>query len=474
MATKIIHKKSSVASSVPVAGDLAPGEIAINLADKKLYSKTTGGTIIELGGSAYTVGDGGLTEINFTTADNTKLDGIEAGATADQTAAEILTAIKTVDGTGSGLDADLLDGQHASAFATAAQGTTADNALPRSGGTMTGSVTLATDTKILSGSNIYTELGANVNNTFEIKNTTASTNSAANLLTLSHYSTGVPSAGFGSAVEFRGENPVSGTSVYGSVAGVWEGGNTNPSGGALVFSTDGYNGGNTERMRISSEGNITVTGTVDGRDVSADGTKLDGIAASANNYTHPTGAGNNHIPTGGTVGQVLKNTASGTATWQADNNTVYTHPTTAGNKHIPTGGTVGQILKNTASGTATWQADNNTTYSVGDGGLTEINFTTDDNTKLDGIEAGANNYTHPANHAISVITGLQTALDGKVDDSQVLTNVPSGAVFTDTDTVYTHPTTAGNKHIPTGGTVGQVLKNTASGTATWQNDNNTT
>jgi hypothetical protein len=42
--------------------------------------------------------------------DGTKLDGIEAGATADQTAAEILTAVKTVDGSGSGLDADLLDG----------------------------------------------------------------------------------------------------------------------------------------------------------------------------------------------------------------------------------------------------------------------------------------------------------------------------------------------------------------------------
>lgn len=43
--------------------------------------------------------------------DGTKLDGIESGATADQTAGEILTAIKTVDGSGSGLDADLLDGQ---------------------------------------------------------------------------------------------------------------------------------------------------------------------------------------------------------------------------------------------------------------------------------------------------------------------------------------------------------------------------
>jgi hypothetical protein len=47
-------------------------------------------------------------------ADGTKLDGIESGATADQTASEILTAIKTVDGSGSGLDADLLDGMNAS------------------------------------------------------------------------------------------------------------------------------------------------------------------------------------------------------------------------------------------------------------------------------------------------------------------------------------------------------------------------
>jgi hypothetical protein len=43
-------------------------------------------------------------------ADGNKLDDIETGATADQTAAQILTAIKTVDGSSSGLDADNLDG----------------------------------------------------------------------------------------------------------------------------------------------------------------------------------------------------------------------------------------------------------------------------------------------------------------------------------------------------------------------------
>jgi len=64
-------------------------------------------------------------------------------------------------------------------------------------------------------------------------------------------------------------------------------------------------------------------------------------------------------------------------------------------------------------------------------------FSDAEQTKLAGIATSANNYTHPANHAISVITGLQTALDGKVDDSQVLTDVPSGAVFTDTETTTT-------------------------------------
>jgi len=52
----------------------------------------------------------------FTDADHSKLNGIEASATADQTASEILTLIKTVDGAGSGLDADTLDGVSSGSF----------------------------------------------------------------------------------------------------------------------------------------------------------------------------------------------------------------------------------------------------------------------------------------------------------------------------------------------------------------------
>ena len=88
------------------------------LADSALQSSDIGVSV--QGYSANTVIDGSYvhTDNNYTTTEKNKLAGIEAGATADQTASEILTAIKTVDGAASGLDADLLDGNHASAFAT--------------------------------------------------------------------------------------------------------------------------------------------------------------------------------------------------------------------------------------------------------------------------------------------------------------------------------------------------------------------
>ena len=45
-----------------------------------------------------------------------KLHGVENGATADQTASEILELLTTVDGENSGIDADLLDGKHGSYY----------------------------------------------------------------------------------------------------------------------------------------------------------------------------------------------------------------------------------------------------------------------------------------------------------------------------------------------------------------------
>lgn len=87
------------------------------------------------------------TNVTITTDGNGQQVISTTGGASD-TAAQILIKLLTVDGAGSGLDADLLDGNSSAAFATSAQGTTADNALPKSGGTMTGNITLGENTSI--------------------------------------------------------------------------------------------------------------------------------------------------------------------------------------------------------------------------------------------------------------------------------------------------------------------------------------
>ena len=58
-----------------------------------------------------------------------------------------------------------------------------------------------------------------------------------------------------------------------------------------------------------------ATQSANGLMSSTDKTKLDGVATNANNYVHPTTAGNKHIPSGGSSGQVLAYSAAGTAAW---------------------------------------------------------------------------------------------------------------------------------------------------------------
>ena len=48
--------------------------------------------------------------------DKTKLNTVETGATGDQTNTEVMALVKSVDGSGSALDADMVDGEHAGAF----------------------------------------------------------------------------------------------------------------------------------------------------------------------------------------------------------------------------------------------------------------------------------------------------------------------------------------------------------------------
>ena len=65
--------------------------------------------------------------------------------------------------------------------------------------------------------------------------------------------------------------------------------------------------------------------------------------------------------------------------------------------------------------------DTNTTYSVGDGGLTQNNFTNTLKTKLDGIATSANAYVHP-NHSgevTSTADGATVIADDVVDEANL-------------------------------------------------------
>lgn len=68
-----------------------------------------------------------------------------------------------------------------------------------------------------------------------------------------------------------------------------------------------------------------ATQSANGLMSAADKKKLDGIAAGANKYSHPTGSGNNHVPSGGSSGQFLGWSAAGTAKWVNNPNTNTTY-----------------------------------------------------------------------------------------------------------------------------------------------------
>jgi len=111
--------------------------------------------------------------------------------------------------------------------------------------------------------------------------------------------------------------------------------------------------------------------------------KLDGIAASANNYSLPDA-------TASTLGGIKVGT----------------------NLAIDSDG----VLSST-----------NTTYTVGDGGLTENDFTDALKSKLDGIAASANNYSLPDATA-STLGGIKVGTNLAIDSDGVLSS---------TNTTYT-------------------------------------
>ena len=309
MATKIVTKNSSTASAVPTASDLVQGELAVNVADKRLFTEDNGGSIVELGTNPSTIDInagtidgaviGGTTPAAITgstvtstgnivvtgtvdgrdvATDGTKLDGIEAGADVTDTT--------NVTAAGALMDSEVTNLAQVKAFdsadyATAAQGTKADAALPTTGGAMTGAITT---NSTFDGRDVATD-GTKLDGIEASADVTDTTNVVAAL-----------SAGTGISLSAGGE--IANTSPDQTVA-LTGAGTTTITGtypNFTITSTGGSGGnetlaqtlvlGNTTGgtdLSVSSGDNIVMaaSSTVDGRDVSVDGTKLDGIEASA-------------------------------------------------------------------------------------------------------------------------------------------------------------------------------------------------
>lgn len=99
--------------------------------------------------------------------------------------------------------------------------------------------------------------------------------------------------------------------------------------------------------------------------------------------------------------------------------------------------------------------------------IVNINDLNENTTKIDTEVASIkSSVSGLANGLVKAKSAEQADNAAKVNGFTVQTAVPENAKFT--DTVYTHPITAGNKHIPSGGSTGQILQyGGSSGTAKW-------
>lgn len=286
------------------------------------------------GKSAYQIAlDNGFVGTQAEWLASLKGDKGDTGASgANITASEVLTKLKTVDGQNSGLDADMLDGHDTTYFATATQlAGKADAAHTHS--------QYATNDDVEA---LETEVAGKANSTH------------------SHAQSDIT----GLATALGNKANASHTHETGDITGL----DTALSGKAAASHTHSLD----DVSETTAKKIMTA----------AERTKLSGIAAGANKT-------------------VVDTAMSSTSTNPVQNKAV-----------------------NSALG--------NKVDKVTGKGLSTNDYTTDEKTKLAGIAAGANKYTHPTSHPASMITGLaDVATTGSYND---LSNKPT----TMTPTAHTH------------------------------------
>jgi hypothetical protein len=287
--------------------------------------------------TTYSVGDGGLTTNDFTDADHTKLNAIEASATADQTDAEIRTAVEAATNSNVFTDAD-----HSKLNAIEASATT-----DQTDAEIRAAVEAATD------SNVFTNADHTKLNAIEASADVTDTTNVVAALT-------------------------AGTNVTIAADGT-------------IASTD------TNTTYSVGDGGLTTNDFTD-----ADHTKLNAIEASATAdqtnaeiRTAVEAATDSNVFTDADHSKLNAVEASADVT---DTANVVAALTAGTNVTISAGGTIAST-------------DTNTTYSVGDGGLTTNDFTNADHSKLNAIEASAD-VTDTANVVAALSAGTGVAISG--------------------------------------------------------------
>jgi hypothetical protein len=170
MSSTIITKNSSTSSAVPAAGDLTKGELAINVTDKKLYTKDNSATVVKVVGSlgnqeanAVAITGGTVAGVAQTggTINNTPIGATTAAAVTGTT----ITATTGFSGTLTGNVTGNTTGTHTGAVTGNVTGNLTGNVTASSGSSTFNNVTISGSLDMDAGSSAtITGLATPVNN----------------------------------------------------------------------------------------------------------------------------------------------------------------------------------------------------------------------------------------------------------------------------------------------------------------------
>jgi len=231
--------------------------------------------------------------------DGTKLDGVEAGATADQSNAEIRAAVEAATDSNVFTDADHSKLNGVEANATADQTATEigvvvhlvglDAAKPAAASANNGVLYLSTDvnggTLYRSNGSSWVAAGGGVTSSGMANVVEDTSPQLGGMLDINGQAIGdgtLELLKFSETVSAVNEITVTNAATGGHPSITATGDDANPD---LVLDAKGTGVVKTLSSNLNITGDIVVSGVVDGRDVATDGTKLDGVASGATNNT---------------------------------------------------------------------------------------------------------------------------------------------------------------------------------------------